>query len=285
MYTVSAAAAAHPFRGGRRRIHRPRRAWLWGLGAVAVLAGSFLVAGPVFSLAPGAAADPAVPPDLPASPLPEMSVVFDLLQAQAAYTPAPVTRDWVRDRLGKLTPPIAGSRPSGFEGHLPNAPRAYRGGTHLGLDYYSGSCGVEVRTGTPVLAVAGGVVIRADTDYVEITPAQREKALQAASAAGDTDPRVVDPLHGRQVWVLHAAGVISRYSHLSSVAPDVVRGAPVSAGQVLGKVGNSGTAEGVRGSGLGAHLHFELYIDFRPAWAGIPAPTMPSFLREILSAP
>ncbi len=286
MTMPSTFGTARPSRrgGGRHARARGRRPWLLIAGTLAVLTGSLLVAGPGFSLPLGPVGERALPPDVPL-PLPAMAAVFDLLTQRAAGPPAPATRDWIRDRLGALTSPIAGSTPSGFAGHLPGAPRTYRGGTHLGLDYYGGSCGVDVRVGTRVLAVAAGTVIRADTGYVELTPAQRAAALDAAKAAGDSAPRAVDPLHGRQVWVLHAGGVISRYSHLSSVAADITAGSRVEAGHVLGAVGNSGTNEGACGSTLDAHLHLELYIDYRPAWGGIPSAVLWPLLREVLSTP
>lgn len=285
MILPTSSGTEHPARrsrGRHARVSGRRRPWLLVAGTLAVLAGSLLVAGPIFSLPLGPVGEPALPPVV-ALPLPGMAAIFELLTERATVSSAPVTRDWVRDRLGTLTPPIAGSTPSGFAGQMPGAPRAYRGGTHLGLDYYSGSCGVDVRTGTPVLAAAPGTVIRADTGYVELTPAQRAVVLVTAKAAGDSDPRAVDPLHGRQVWVLHAGGIISRYSHLSSVASDVAVGSRVDAGQVLGAVGNSGTTEGALGSGLDAHLHFELYIDYHPAWDGISTSVLWPLLREILS--
>lgn len=249
----------------------------------AVLLGALLVADATFSLPVGAAPSDFVElPDL-SPPLPSVSEILDLFKATAAVPAGPVSRDWILDRVGALTPPVAGSRPSSYAGQLPGAPRAYRNGTHLGLDYYSGSCGVDIRIGTPVLAVAHGTVVRADTGYVELTAAQRDVVLQAARAAGDSDPGAVDPLHGMQVWVLHPGGVISRYSHLSAVAAGVEVGSTVAAGQVIGAVGNSGTTEGVRGSGLDAHLHFELYIDFRLAWDGTPQSLIWPLLRDLLS--
>jgi murein DD-endopeptidase MepM/ murein hydrolase activator NlpD len=249
-----------------------------------VLFGSLLVANVTFSLPVGAAPSDFVElPEL-TRPLPSASDVFDLLAARLTTPAMPISRDWLRDRLGSLTPPIAGSSPTTYAGQLPGAPRAYRGGTHFGIDYYSGSSGVDVRIGTPVLAVDNGTVIRADAGYVELTAAQRDDVLQEARRVGDSDPRAIDPLHGMQVWILHPGGVISRYSHLSAIASGLGAGTPVVAGQVIGAVGNSGTTEGVRGSLLDAHLHLEIYVDFRLAWEGIPQSLIWPLLREILSS-
>lgn len=56
---------------------------------------------------------------------------------------------------------------------------------------------------------------------------------------------------GLSVSVVGADGVRYYGSHLSAIAPGVVPGARVTAGQLLGRVGDSGDARG-----LGTHVHF-----------------------------
>jgi murein DD-endopeptidase MepM/ murein hydrolase activator NlpD len=85
-------------------------------------------------------------------------------------------------------------------------------GYHTGVDF-------AVPVGTPVLAVADGVV---------------EKATWGASYGVQVVQRV------KQGWVI--------YAHLSAAA--VTPGQVLKAGQVLGKSGNTGNS-------TGAHLHFE----------------------------
>ena len=53
---------------------------------------------------------------------------------------------------------------------LPNAPRAYRNGIHRGVDFY-------IDWGTPIHAVADGIVIRADHNYNEVSPEFRQSLL------------------------------------------------------------------------------------------------------------
>jgi len=87
---------------------------------------------------------------------------------------------------------------------------------HLGVDY-------AAATGTPVVAVASGTVI------------------SAGWAGGG----------GRQVRIRHAAGLESYYLHLSAFAKGIRAGAHVEQGQLIGRVGATGTA-------TGPHLDYRL---------------------------
>jgi murein DD-endopeptidase MepM/ murein hydrolase activator NlpD len=87
---------------------------------------------------------------------------------------------------------------------------------HTGLDFRAGY-------GTPIRAVKEGVVLYAGN-------------------SGDWA--------GNHVAIKHADGMTTMYSHMSSMA--VNAGETVQAGQIIGRVGQTGRA-------FGAHLHFELY--------------------------
>jgi murein DD-endopeptidase MepM/ murein hydrolase activator NlpD len=87
---------------------------------------------------------------------------------------------------------------------------------HLGVDY-------AAAPGTPVVAVAAGVVVSA-----------------AWAGAG-----------GRQVRIRHTGGLESYYLHLSSFAKGVHAGARVDQGQLIGRVGASGVV-------TGPHLDYRL---------------------------
>ena len=87
---------------------------------------------------------------------------------------------------------------------------------HLGVDY-------AAPTGTPVVAVASGAVV------------------SAGWAGGG----------GRQVRIRHAAGLESYYLHLSAFAKGIRPGAHVAQGQLIGRVGATGTA-------TGPHLDYRL---------------------------
>jgi murein DD-endopeptidase MepM/ murein hydrolase activator NlpD len=98
--------------------------------------------------------------------------------------------------------------------------------------------GVDLRAplGTSVLAAAAGTV----SVRVNNSPGPR----QAGAASG----------YGNWVEITHAGGFSTRYAHLGSVS--VNKNQPVSAGELIGLSGNSGTTA--------AHLHFELRLNGTP---------------------
>jgi murein DD-endopeptidase MepM/ murein hydrolase activator NlpD len=157
--------------------------------------------------------------------------------------------------------PIEGAHLTSRDFQLPGAPRHYRLGVHEGIDWYSGTVGVAVTRGMPVHAVADGVVVRAMVDYQPLTAAQNEAWSAESLRLGYTPPDVLDGYRGMQVWIDHGNGVVSRYAHLSAIEPGIVEGATVTAGQVIARVGNSGTPSSITSQTAEVHLHLEL-------WAG-----------------
>jgi len=129
---------------------------------------------------------------------------------------------------------------------LPNAPRDYRAGWHEGIDF-------PADEGTPVRAIAAGTVVRIDHAFSDWSKQLRDIALYEAVQLGYTPSETLDRIRGRQVWIDHGHGVVSRYAHLSTVA-DLAVGDAVAAGQVIGAVGSSGYPEG------GPHLHLEVRV-------------------------
>lgn len=93
------------------------------------------------------------------------------------------------------------------------------GRTHGGLDIWSDDC-----FGKPIVSAFDGIVVRAD--YY----------------GG----------YGLCVIVDHGNGVQTLYAHMSAISVKV--GDTVSAGDELGKIGNTGVS-------TGAHLHFEVHVD------------------------
>lgn len=155
--------------------------------------------------------------------------------------------------------PVPGATFSSREPHLPGSRRAYRNGYHEGFDFYHGVVGVDIAYGTPVVATADGVVVRAMHDYVEMTPETFEAILEDAANRPATPMETLDRLRGRQVWIEHPGGFVSRYAHLSGIPESVRIGERVVQGQVVGYAGNSGTSAGVEGTTEEPHPHYELW--------------------------
>lgn len=91
--------------------------------------------------------------------------------------------------------------------------------------------GVDIRApvGTPVRAPVGGVVVFAGRYYA----------------------------YGLMVDIRHRDGSVSRYAHLSRIAPAAGVGSIVAPGETIGAVGRTGRT-------TGAHLHIELRREGRP---------------------
>lgn len=155
--------------------------------------------------------------------------------------------------------PIEGATISSRRSHLPGALRAYRNGVHEGFDFYDGTVSVAIEYGTPQRAVADGTVIRADHDYVEFTPATYRDAIDVAASSTSTPDEVLDRLRGRQVWIEHAGGFVSRYAHLSAIPDDVIVGTSVRQGATVAFTGNSGTMEAAEGTQDDPHPHVEIW--------------------------
>ena len=160
-----------------------------------------------------------------------------------------------------LSHPIEGAKVSTVNGQLPNAPRNYRNGVHEGLDYYSGSCGVSVTKKTPVLAAGPGTVIRADHDFEEMNREEYNEAVQISHESSITPEELLDKFRGRQLWIQHEQGIITRYAHLDTIDSSIQEGTVLEKGQKIGTTGNSGTLDSVKNTGRGIHLHFEIWLN------------------------
>ena len=185
-----------------------------------------------------------------------------------ADAPAPATSE---APLRGFSMPVAGACVPASELLLPGSARAYRNGTHEGVDFYSGDVGgcpaeLSVTLATPTLAAKQGVVIRADWDYVELTQAD----LDAAAAAGFQGEEILDRFRGRQIWIDHGDDIVSRYAHLGAIAAGIQVGQTVAAGQIIGFAGESGTPESVQAPGTDVHLHFEIRVGDGYLGQGLP---------------
>ncbi|MGI6308574.1 MAG: M23 family metallopeptidase [Dethiobacteria bacterium] len=191
--------------------------------------------------------------------------------------------DTMLEKLSFLQTPLPGAGITTRDSQLPGAPRAYRHGVHEGLDFYSGYCGIQVNFGDPVFAAGPGVIYRIDHDYIEPSVEERTAMLQNCMEKGDTPEEILDKLRGRQVWIAHPFGLVTRYAHLSEVADHLQEGDPVEAGDFLGNVGNSGTSEGARGEKANSHLHFEIWLENGYLGEGLAPQEIRSLWKSLLA--
>jgi len=181
---------------------------------------------------------------------------------QAEPVPAQVEHDQDHPLRGFVRP-IAGACVTEFPGHLPGSTRTYRNhGVHEGLDFYEWASCTAVTYSTEILAAKSGVVVRADLDYVEITPADWQRFIDA-NWEGEA---ILDELRGRQIWIDHGRGIVTRYAHLSAIADGIAVGVEVQRGQLIGYPGESGQQEVYANPGTDIHLHFEIRVG--DGWLG-----------------
>lgn len=128
---------------------------------------------------------------------------------------------------------------------LPGSAREYRGGFHEGIDF-------PLSFGMPVAAAKTGKVVRIDSDFTEWSVEEQIESEDVGFKLGYTPEAILDKLRGRQVWIDHGHGVVTRYAHLESVELFSI-GSIVEQGAMIGHVGNSGTK-------AGPHLHIEIRV-------------------------
>ena len=92
-------------------------------------------------------------------------------------------------------------------------------------------------------------------------PRSKKRAYYAEISAepGFIGEFALDQLRGRQVWIRHEAGHVSRYAHLSEVHPELQPGDEVKQGQAIGLMGNTGIPPTEDQPSPAPHLHFELW--------------------------
>jgi peptidoglycan LD-endopeptidase LytH len=173
-------------------------------------------------------------------------------------SPTPQNGSSIPSAIGQqFSWPLEGARMPRSTSNVPGANRKYRSGTSQGFTFTGGDSDVIVRYGMPVRAAADGQIIRSDLNYGEPSESIYRKLLRdVKNGANKTQ---LDALRGRQVYIKHNDGRITRYGHLSRIAPELGLSG-VKRGQIIGYVGNSGTLEGARGTRLNARLQFEVWL-------------------------
>jgi murein DD-endopeptidase MepM/ murein hydrolase activator NlpD len=171
----------------------------------------------------------------------------------ASQTEAP-SADNTPDLTGFIFPIDGACLPEGDQ-LMPNAPREYRLGIHEGIDFYEVDNCTAIGLGTQVVAAKAGRVIRIDHNYADLT-----SQTLAALLANPTTDASFDAFRGRQLWIDHGGGLVTRYCHLSGVAPELQVNDMVAQGQTIAFVGESGTPGSVNSPGTEFHLHWEVRI-------------------------
>jgi murein DD-endopeptidase MepM/ murein hydrolase activator NlpD len=183
------------------------------------------------------------------------------LDEEATSTPRPpeptATPD-IAQVFHNFVYPVAGGCLPQSDALMPTAPREYRGGTHEGVDFYDYDNCTDIAADGPVVAAKDGTVVRADVDYHDLTQEELDAANQRIAAGEPNAFEVVDLFRGRQVWVDHGYGIVTRYAHLGGIAPGVREGVNVAQGQTIAFIGDSGTPESLSNPGVEMHLHWEL---------------------------
>lgn len=198
-------------------------------------------------------------------------------------TPTP-TMPPADPRLTGFSFPIAGACLPSSDNLMPNAPRVYRSGIHEGVDFYSGYSCADIPVNTAALAVKAGTVIRADTDFVEMTLEELNTILARTQAQGYTDAEALDRFRGRQVWVDHGNGIVTRYCHLAGIPDGIAEGMQVRTVDRIGLVGDSGTPEAVTNPGVEIHLHWEIWVDGSYLGEGLPAGEVRAIYERLFSS-
>jgi murein DD-endopeptidase MepM/ murein hydrolase activator NlpD len=195
-------------------------------------------------------------------------------------TPLPTLSPGETPIVSGLSMPVAGACLPSSDDLMPGAPRPYRDGTHEGVDFYDSDNCTPMGEGTEILAVKAGTVVRADLGYQDLTPEELAE-LEARVANGEEDdPDLIDAFRGRQVWVDHGGGLVTRYCHLDSIAEEIAVGTRVAAGEVVGYMGQSGEPESVTAPGTQVHLHFEVRVGDTYLGAGLPADVVRTIYEE-----
>ncbi len=153
---------------------------------------------------------------------------------------------------------------------MPNADRSYRDGIHEGVDFYDVDNCTHIEKGTPIVAAKDGVVIRADHDYHVLTQAELDAADKRIADGHANDPDILDLFRGRQVWVDHGKGIVTRYAHTTSIPDNIQVGAHVAQGEIIAAVGDSGTPESLSNPDTELHLHWEVRAGDNFLGKGLP---------------
>ncbi len=200
-------------------------------------------------------------------------------------TPPPVTTSADSPIGIHMAMPVAGACLTPDDDQMPNAVRDYRAGIHEGVDFFTSYACVDVAKDSPALAAADGVVIRADHDYRALTQQEIEDLEAQSASQGFTSEGTLDKFRGRQVWIDHGNGIVTRYCHLDGVPAAVQPGTHVGQGDVIGFIGDTGTPESASNPDFEIHLHFEIRVDKSYLGAGLDPLATRNLYEQVFGLP
>lgn len=202
------------------------------------------------------------------------------------FTPAVPPSDLDPSDLHGFVMPIEDACYPGNDDLMPNAPRGSHHIPHEGVDFYWGDSCVLIERGTPVVAAHEGVVTRVDHDFVPLTFDEVNQLRERLDAELDPedalDEEMRDRLRGRQVWIDHGNGVLTRYGQLARVTADLVEGVRVPQGHRIGGVGESGVLDSLTAPGSSLHLHWEVRVGDSYLGVGEDSETVRALYQRLL---
>lgn len=158
-----------------------------------------------------------------------------------------------------LMTPIADVTFSMSPAHLPGPPLSASDRPRQGFSFVNGHAGRPLMPAEAVVAVAAGEIVRIDHDHPEQNADLHNHWLALESEPGFLGAHARDQLLGRQIWLRHPSGHLSRYAQLSEVHPQLMPGDSVEQGQIIGLVGAVGIAAGESAPESVPPLHFQLW--------------------------
>lgn len=211
------------------------------------------------------------------------------------FSPTVPPSDLDPEDLHGFVMPIEDACYPGLEESWPNAPREALNHVNEGVDFYWGDSCVLIERGTAVVAAYGGVVVRVDHEFVPLTFDEvtklRERLADGGGAAGEgaagdeadgPDEETLDRLRGRQVWIDHGNGVVTRYAQLARVTADLAEGVYVPQGHRIGGVGESGMPDSLTAPGSQLHLHWEVRVGDSYLGADADAETVRALYQRLM---
>ncbi len=165
---------------------------------------------------------------------------------------------YLKLNLPKFTLPVKFSKLPNHPGVYPGARRIYRHGFHKGIDFFVyGKTAVKPNY---AYSAAAGKIVRLDKNYQNLTPGKRQQILAECSKNLESSAYSEDLLRGCQVWINHGNGIVTKYAHLNNVNPALKLGQYITANEMVGQIGSSGTSEGTSKVKTHEHLHFEIWV-------------------------